>query len=85
MPFNAARLAARFYMTQVVILETLKEDFFDCWAIAKNISEASEDADFFDRQVSFYAAMENSALKMLRTELSIADFAESALQHKDLP
>lgn len=64
--YSEKRIAASFYTLQLVILESLKRDFFDDWAIAKNSSDAIKTADFYDKAVKEYEHKVDVAHKELR-------------------
>lgn len=64
--YSEKRIAASFYTLQLVILESLKSDFFDDWATAKNSSAAVEAADFYDKAVKDYEHRADVAHKKLR-------------------
>ena len=64
--YSEKRIAASFYTLQLVILESLKSEFFDDWATAKNSSAAVEAADFYDKAVKEYEHRTDVAHKKLR-------------------
>jgi len=60
------RIAASFYTLQLVIAESLKSEFFEEWATAKNSRAAIEAADFYDAAVKEYECKAEVVHKELR-------------------